>query len=442
VIVSAIVVGLLTSVAPGDPATRSAPAKTVVLTVDGTIDPAIADYLVSNIEQAPAELYVCIVIELNTPGGLISSTREIVKAILNSDVPVVTFVSPSGARAASAGTFITLASHVAAMAPGTNIGAAHPVTLGAGQAAATQPSETMTEKLVNDSAAYIRGLAERRGRNVQWAEKAVRESVSITATQAVESNVVDLIASSVPDLLDKIDGRELELAGRNIRLNTRNSEVVRHRPSWIQNFLHAISNPEVAYILLMLGIWGLYFELANPGMILPGVIGGVCLLLGMYALYVLPTNLAGVLLIILAIILFIAELKTVTNGILTIGGVISFVLGSFLLFSANTPFGAVPWDLIVVCSGATGGFFAVVLWLVIKAQRARIIMGIERLAGLLGVAQSKLSPSGVVLVQGEQWSAKSAGRPIDEGQRIRVIGVEGLTLKVEPASPDQQGESE
>jgi membrane-bound serine protease (ClpP class) len=403
------------------PAESLGPQREVkVLKVQGMIGPTIADYVTKNIELANRELVDAIVIELDTPGGLDDSMREIVQAILRSEVPVITYVWPEGARAASAGTFIVLASQVAAMAPATNIGAAHPVGLEGG---------TVSEKAVNDAVAYIRGLAERHGRNVTWAENAVRNSVSIPSSEALKQKVIDLIAPSMTDLLVKIDGKTVMVGGKPRTLHTRDARLVYQPTNWVQNFFQVLGHPNIAYILLILGIWGLYFELANPGMVFPGVVGGVSLILGLLALSVLPVNLAGVLLILLAVILFTADLFTPTHGVLTAGGIISFVLGSFLLFPAS-PYGKVHWDLIIVASGTTAVFFALVLWLVIRAQRLKVIMGVEQLAGTFGVTQSKLDPMGIALVGGEQWSAESVEGPINEGEKIVVVCVAGLKLKV------------
>jgi membrane-bound serine protease (ClpP class) len=410
--------GLAPSTAPAGTLTQQREIK--VLKVRGIIGPTIADYVVRNIDLANRELSEAVLIELDTPGGLDDSMREIIQAILRSEVPVITYVWPEGSRAASAGTFIVLASHIAAMAPATNIGAAHPVGLEGG---------TVSEKAVNDSVAYIRSLAERRGKNFAWAEKAVRKSESISASEALKQNVIDLIAPSMTDLLVKLDGRSVVVGGKPHILHTRDSRIVYQPTTWVQNFFQVLGHPNVAYVLLILGIWGLYFELANPGMVFPGVVGGVSLILGLLALSVLPVNLAGVLLILLAVVMFAADLFSPTHGVLTAGGIISFVLGSFLLFPAS-PYGTVGWDLILVAAGTTAVFFALVLWLVIRAQRSKVIMGVEQLAGAFGITQNKLDPQGIVLVGGEQWSAESIEGPINEGEKIVVVCISGLKLKV------------
>ncbi len=401
--------------------TTTAPARKVkVLKIQGMIGPTMADYITTNIDEVNRNLYECVIIEMDTPGGLDDSMRKIVQSIMQSSVPVVSYVWPEGARAASAGTFIVLASHVAAMAPATNIGAAHPVGM---------EGEKASDKITNDAVAYIRSIAERRGRNVEWAEKSVRKSESISAGEALKMKVIDLIATSPTDLLVQLDGRKVNLGTEMVTLHTRDSEVIYQEPSSVQNFFQILGHPNIAYILLILGIWGLYFELANPGMILPGVVGGLCLILGLLALSVLPVNLAGLLLILLAVILFTADLFSPTHGVLTSGGVIAFILGSLLLFNPS-PYGKVPWSLIIMSTGSTAVFFTIVLWLVIRAQRSKVIVGTERMVGMTGYAQSNLSPNGVVLVNGEQWSAQSVGEPIVDGEKIVVVEVDGLTLKV------------
>lgn len=403
------------------PATQPLQRQVLVLKARGMIGPTLADYLVKNIDDANRSRNACVVIELDTPGGLDDSMRQIVQAILKSDVPVVTYVSPEGARAASAGTFIAYASHVAAMAPATNIGAAHPVGMEGTPAG---------EKVVNDAVAYLQSLAERRGRNAEWALKAVRDSASISADEAVKLHVIDMKASSLTDLLARLDGRTVQVESQSQILHTRDAEVTYRDTNWIQNLFQTLGHPNIAYILLILGIWGLYFELANPGMVLPGVVGGLSLILGLLALSVLPVNWAGLLLIVLAVVLFTADLFSPTHGVLTVGGVIAFVLGSFLLFPAVPPYGRIPWELIAAGSGSTALFFGAVLWLVIKAQRGQGIMGVDRLTGAMGVAENDLDPRGVVHVRGEQWSAESEEGTIAKGSKVEVVAVQGLVLRV------------
>jgi membrane-bound serine protease (ClpP class) len=408
--------------------TQPSAKKIRILKIQGMIGPTMAEYVVANLEEIHRGAYACVVLEIDTPGGLDDSMRTIVKAILQSDVPVIAYVWPEGARAASAGTFIVYASHVAAMGPATNIGAAHPVGI---------QGQTVEDKITNDAVAYLKALAQRRGRNVEWAEKAVRKSDSISASEALKLNVIDLIAKSPTDLLAKLDGREVEVAGRPMVLQTLAGEVEYQKPSWVQNLFQVLGDPTVAYVLLIIGIWGIYFELANPGIIVPGAVGVISLILGLLALSVLPVNLAGLMLIVLAVVLFVADLFTPTNGILTGGGVIAFILGSFLLFPAS-PYGKVPWPLIIVATMTTTLFFVLILFLVLRAQRSRVIMGTEKLAGMPGVAQSQLDPHGVVLVGGEQWSAESVAGTIMDGEKIIVESIDGLTLKVRRAEPENR----
>jgi len=415
-----------TATAPTTAPVSAAPKQIRVLTVQGVIGPMVANYLAQQIRTAERHSVECIIVQLDTPGGLLDSTHDITKAILGSDVPVVVYVSPEGARAASAGTFIVLASHVAAMSPTTHIGAAHPVGV---------QGEDIGEKIVNDSVAYIRVLAEQHGRNADWAEKAVRESVSLPASDALKEGVIDLIAGGLGDLTAKLDGMQVKVLGEVRVLHTHSVEYQFAKMSWVQSLFQILGHPNIAYILLMLGIWGLYFELANPGMVLPGVVGGLCLILGLLALSVLPINLAGVLLILLAVILFVAELMTPTSGVLTIGGIIAFVLGSFLMFD-ESPYGRVPWSMIITCSGMTALFMALVMHLVLKAHHGQVVSGVRRLIGESGQAQSLLDPDGVVLIHGEQWSARSQSGRIESGETIEVQAVEGLKLKVRKSQED------
>jgi membrane-bound serine protease (ClpP class) len=405
---------------------RTRPGTVHLIEVSGVINPASAGFVVSAIEAARAERAECIIIQLDTPGGLMESMRSIVKAILSSDVPVITYVAPSGSRSASAGVFIALASHVVAMAPGTNIGAAHPVGLGG-----EQPSEDMGDKVVNDAAAYIKTLAERHGRNEEWAEDAVRKSVSATETEAVELNVADFICASVFELLDKVDGMEIELAsGMTKTLNTKGSEVEIRKMNLRYRILNTISDPNIAYILLILGIYGIFFELSNPGAIFPGVMGGIFILLSLYALQTLPVNYAGLLLILFGVILFIAEIKITSYGLLAIGGVVSMTLGSIMLIESSGPFMRISWQVILVAVLSTAAFFTFALSKALLAQRRKPTTGTKGLIGETGTVSRKLNGSWKVFIHSELWDAKSAD-PLEVGDEIRVKRIDGFILIVE-----------
>jgi len=306
--------------------------QVMVITVQGVINPVSSEYIKKSIEEANEQGMEALVIELDTPGGLDTSMRSIIKVINVSEVPVVVYVAPSGARAASAGVFITMAAHIAAMAPGTNIGAAHPVGIGG------KMDKTMVEKVTNDAVAYIKSIAERRGRNVKWAEDAVRNSVSITAREALKLGVIDLVSKDIGDLLDRIDGMKVKTPAGEKVLHTRGASVVRKQMGLRLKILALISNPNIAYILMLLGFYGLFFEFTNPGSIFPGVVGGICLILAFYAFQTLPVNYAGLLLIVLAVILFVLEIKITSGGVLTIGGIISMIIGSIMLFESPDPF--------------------------------------------------------------------------------------------------------
>jgi membrane-bound serine protease (ClpP class) len=344
-------------------------------------------------------------------------------------VPVVVSVSQTGARAASAGAFITLAAHVAAMAPATNIGAAHPVAAGGG----TVDKESM-RKIENDAAAFIRSVARERGRNADWGEKAVRASVSATEREALKLQIIDLVADNLPDLLAKIDGREVKTAAGAVTLRTRGAVVRPIDVGWRDRFLAIISDPNVAYVLLMLGMLGLFFELANPGVILPGIIGGICLILAFFAFQTLPINWAGLLLIIFGIVLLIAEIKVVSHGVLTIGGIIAILLGSVMLVNtAELPL-RVSWTVIIPVVAMTAGIFVFAVSAGVKAQMQRPTTGASGLLHEVGEARTSIDPEGQVFVRGELWSAVSIGTGIAAGERVRVVGVEGLRLRVERAS--------
>jgi membrane-bound serine protease (ClpP class) len=400
--------------------------KVIVINIDGAIQPASADYIHSGIEKAFKENAGCLVVKFNTPGGLLKSTRVIVTDILQSKVPVVVYVSPSGAQAASAGVFVTMAGHIAAMAPGTNIGAAHPVTL---QGTA---DSVMMEKATNDAAAFIRTISEKRKRNIEWAEDAVRKSISVTENEALKLRVIDLVANDLNDLLEKIDGREIETVSGKQLLNTRNAEVIELDMTFAQILLNILSDPNLVYILFMLGFYGLFFELYNPGAIFPGVIGGICLILALYSMHTLPINYAGLALIIFSIILFVLEIKVVSHGILSVGGVISLILGSVMLIDDESfaEVFRISWEIIATVVILTVLFFSFAIGLGIKAQRRKPSTGAEGIIGETGVAISDLDPLGEVRVHGEIWEAESTSGKIEQGQPVRVETITNLRLKV------------
>ncbi len=376
--------------------------------------------------MAASENAECLIIKLNTPGGLLKSTRVIVSDILDSPVPVAVFVFPGGSQAASAGVFITLAGHIAAMAPGTNIGAAHPVTMQGEQ------DSIMNEKATNDAAAFIRTISEKRERNVQWAEDAVRKSLSITETEALKANVIDLTAVSVEDLLDKIDGKEISLSSGMKVLQTKDAAVTEIGMSLRQKILNLISDPNIAYIFLMIGIYGIMFELYSPGTIFPGVIGGISLIIAFYSLHTLPVNYAGLALIIFAIILFIAEIKIISHGLLTIGGIISLTLGSIMLINMESTLEVfrISWHVILVFVILTAAFFIFAIGFAIKAQTRKPVTGIEGMTGERGEAITDLSPEGQIMVHGEIWNAECQDGPVSKGTKVEVIKVLNLKLLV------------
>ncbi len=400
-----------------------------VIKVEGSINPSTADYIHKSIEEAKQKNAECLVIQLNTPGGLLKSTRFIVSDLLTSTIPVIVYVSPGGSQAASAGVFITLAGNIAAMAPGTNIGASHPVS-GDG----SKMDSTMSEKVTNDAAAFIRSISEKRKRNVKWSEDAVRNSVSITETEALRDSVVDLVAADLNELMAKVDGREVETAAGKKVLNTKNFTVVNYEESWFQKFLDIVSDPNVAYILMMLGIWGIIIEFYHPGAILPGVVGVICLLLGLYGLHTLPLNYAGVGLILLSIILFIAEIKITSYGMLTVGGVISLLLGSLMLVDTSSPLESaidISLGVIITTVIIITALFAVLAWLVVRAHRRKAMTGESGMIGEIGeVFIDIINGKGTVKIMGELWKAES-DQPIEKGAKVKVLGVHDLTIRVQ-----------
>jgi membrane-bound serine protease (ClpP class) len=396
-----------------------------ILSVDGTIVPVIADYIDRGITAAEEKNSICI-IELNTPGGLLDTTEKIVQRILNAKVPIVVYVSPHGSWAASAGTFITIAAHVAVMAPGTTIGAAHPVS-GSGQ----EIPEDVAKKATEYSAAWIRSIADLRGRNPDQAELAVKESKSFTVTQALENNLIDFQADSLDSLIQQLHGRKVALSdNKQVELNTVSTIVARNEMTGIERFLQVLSNPNLAYILLSLATIGLITEISNPGLIFPGVVGGLSLLIAFYSLGTLNAYWAGLLLFMLALGLFVAEIFTPTFGILTAGGIISLIIGSLMLFSNNPPVLAVNPGLIAAVVVVLAAFFIFVIGAIVRGQRRRAVTGIEALVGMVAEAKSALDPKGTVIVDGERWSARVDDGRVEPGEEVIVTKVDGLKLIV------------
>ena len=402
--------------------------RVVVIKIDGTINPVSASFIHYSIEKANREKAACLVIQLNTPGGLLESTRAIVSDILMSQVPTVVYVSPSGAHAGSAGVFITLAAHIAAMAPGTNIGAAHPVNL------AGKTDSVMNIKATNDAAAFIRSIAEKRKRNLEWSEDAVRNSLSLTENEALKKKVIDYIAPDENTLLNQIDGRSVELNAGKVILHTKGAKIEYIEMSTSEQLLNFISNPDIAYILLMLGMLGLYFELFNPGAVLPGVVGVISLILAFYAMNTLPVNYAGLMLIIFSLVLFLLEIKVVSHGVLAIGGVVSLFLGSVMLFKSSSSLDMIKIStgIIISVTFLSTAFFLGIIGLGLRAQRLKTVTGINILLGQTGETLSQLDPKGQLQVNGEVWTAESIRGKINKGELVKVIKVKGLTLFVEP----------
>ncbi|MCJ8502558.1 NfeD family protein [Desulfatitalea alkaliphila] len=397
----------------------------MTVTVADPIGPGVAEFIEDAIETASTHQAASLVILLDTPGGSVEAMRKIVQAIYGSLVPVVVYVSPSGARAASAGVMITMAADIAAMAPGTNIGAAHPVGAG-GQGL----DETMAEKVVSDLVAFTKGIAERRNRNAEWAEKAVRESVSVTADEALELNVIDLVATDLDDLIAQLQGREV--SDKGVVLELEGLQVVEIEPNLRTRILKIISDPNIAYILFMIGLAGLYFELSNPGAIFPGVVGAIALILAFFAFQTLPVNIAGILLILLSAVLFILEIKVTSYGMLSVAGVISMLLGSMMLFKGAGPEFQVAWRVMIPTVTAISGFFIMAVTLVVRAHVRRPYTGSEGLVGEVGLVKQVNGAEGKVQVHGELWRARFDG-PVQLGDKVRVTAVEGLVLTARPA---------
>lgn len=405
------------------PKGASAPHVDLIV-IDGTINPAVDDFIRESIGRAKSNGARALIIQLDTPGGLLSSTRTIVKEILGAPVPVMVYVAPSGAGAGSAGVFITLSAHIAAMAPGTNIGAAHPVA-GGGQ----EVKGVMGEKIENFTASFSETIARQRGRNAEWAIQAVRKSVSITEKEALKLNVIDIVAKDINDLLKQAEGRKVDLDGRTQTLSLKDVEVIRHEMNLKDRVINIIADPNIAYLLLMAGILGLYMEFSHPGVIFPGVAGAICLILALISLQLLAFNHAGLVLILLGIALLIGEAFMPSFGVLGVGGVISLALGSFLLFDTQDSGVGVDRSIIFAAVGTLASFVLAISYLVYRSQKSKPTLGFDGMLGEIGDVRAKLNPAGKVFVRGELWNAEADGE-IDMGEKVEIVGYQGLNLKV------------
>ncbi|MEW6202139.1 MAG: nodulation protein NfeD [bacterium] len=406
------------------PASSAFSADVLVLTVTGTIDPAVSRYVLRGIEQAERKKMECVVIEIDTPGGLMDSMKSIATGIINAKVPVAVYVYPSGSTATSAGFFILMASDIAAMAPSTSTGSAHPVQMEG------KMDKTMKEKVTNYAVAYMESLAKRQKRNVEWAKKAVTRSVSITETDAMKEGVIEIIADSPEDLLKKIDGIKLVKKKKKIVLHTRGTAIIREQMTMRERFLHIIAHPNIAYILFIVGVYGIIFEVTHPGVIVPGVVGAVSLILAFTAFQVIPINTAGLVLLIGAAILFILEVKIVSHGLLTLGGTTLMILGSLLLVDSTDPSYRISLQVIITTALMTAIFFGIVLAAVIRTHRRQVTTGTQGMIGMTGKATTNLAPEGKVLIHGELWNAAADGTTIEAGKKVVVVSMDGMELVV------------
>ncbi len=404
--------------------------KVVSITVNDGINPSTAEYIHQGIQKAEEDNAQCFIINLNTPGGLLTSTRNIVTDIMQSKVPVVVYVSPTGSHAGSAGTFITLAANIAAMAPGTNIGAAHPVDMQG------KSDAVMNEKVINDASAFIRTIAEKRDRNVQWADDAVRNSVSITEREALEKNVINIVATDEKDLLDQLDGKEVQMNGVTKILHTKNATVEPLEMGFFQKVLSRLSDPNISYIIMMLGFYGLLFELFSPGAIFPGIVGVICLILAFYSMSSMPVNYAGLALIIFGIILYILEIKVISHGMLAIGGTISVLLGSMILFrtSPTQNFVSLSWSVIFSVTGISALFFLFLITMGVRAQRTKPVLGDNSMIGKIAISATSIDIQGQVKLMGETWNAVSLAGNINANEKVVIKEIKGLTLYVQPVN--------
>jgi len=410
-----------------------------LITINGVIGTILSDYLAKSIQSAEEKEVACIIIQLDTPGGLMESMRDIVKLELRADIPIIVYVGPAGARAASAGVFITMAAHFAIMNPSSNIGAAHPVALPGISGNAPDTSSVMMDKVINDAVAYLQSIGEKRGRNTDWAKSAILESASITAMEALELGVIDTVASSIQEILLYLDGKETEVLSGSRTLSLKNAEVVPIEMGLRYRILEVLTNPNIAYLLLLLGFYGVFFELSNPGGFFPGILGVLSLILAFLAFQLLPINYAGLALLVLGIIMFILELKVTSFGLLSIGGAISMSLGSLMLFESPDPIMRVSLEVMIPAILFTVFFFVFAIGFAIKAQKRKAVTGSESMLDLLGEAKTNISPSGQVLINGEIWRAESTQK-IKAGELIQVIGVNGLVLQIKRSSPKAKQE--